>query len=362
MPRITGSSHLSPNASQGNEMQRPGNQGASNARSRSLLGSLAAVFGCLGRPPTRETGETSTTNRSPSAPRRSAPNAASPRETPPHLTPPRETPPRASLARQRALRTGTSEESERYPAQGGPQRERLGRRLAPSRGATDRASTSHAATARPMLSKGLATTGSSSTANAVRLAARMPKVKKGHVRFESLEPHVQEALLDRLDPSRQLGLKDDAVLYRMMDKSFLTQDEHGRFTVEGNPNSEADVTNYLELKPSALVDDQAFLSTLPRETRESFQNDPSMRYEATRCPASELPHPTLNVMYGKRAREVAQGYPGKDRVLVKIKLGDLLEAGGGQTFRDVKAAARGRDCQPLIVTLPAGKSVPVEIA
>lgn len=190
----------------------------------------------------------------------------------------------------------------------------------------------------------------------------MSKVKKGHVRFESLETHVQEALLDRLDPSRQLGLKDDAVFYRILDKSRLTKDVHGKLTVKGNPNSDADVTNYLELKPSARVDNKEFLSGLPRETRESFENDPSMRYEATRCPASELPHPTLNVMYGKRAREVAQGYPGKNRVLVKINLGDLRAAGGGHLFRDVTASARGQDCQPLIVTLPAGKSVPVEIA
>lgn len=352
MPRITGSSHLSPGASQGNEIQRPGNQGAPNARNRSLLGSLAAVFGCLGRPSPREAGETSTANRSPSAPRRPAPNASSPRETPP----------RASLARQSALRTGTSEESEVHSPQSGSPGVRLGRRLTPSSSEMARASTARAAPARPMLSKRSETTASSSTANAALPLPRMSKVKKGHVRFESLETHVQEALLDRLDPSRQLGLKDDAVFYRILDKSRLTKDVHGKLTVKGNPNSDADVTNYLELKPSARVDNKEFLSGLPRETRESFENDPSMRYEATRCPASELPHPTLNVMYGKRAREVAQGYPGKNRVLVKINLGDLRAAGGGHLFRDVTASARGQDCQPLIVTLPAGKSVPVEIA
>ena len=213
-----------------------------------------------------------------------------------------------------------------------------------------------------MLSKGIATTGSSSTANAAQLAARMPKLKKGLVRFESLEPHVQEALLDRLDPARQLGFDHKTVFYRTLDNSFLKRDAHGKLTVEGNPNSTADVTNYLALKPNTLFDNKELLSTVPRDIRESYLNDPSMRYEATRGPATELPHPTLNVVYGKRAREVAQGYGGQNSVLVKIKLGDLLEAGGGQVFRDAMASARGRDFHPLIVTLPPGKSVPVEIA
>ncbi len=172
---------------------------------------------------------------------------------------------------------------------------------------------------------------------------------------------MQEALLNRLDPAKLLGFDHNTVFYRTLDKSFLKQDKHGKFSIEGNPNSEAHVVNYLELKPKSLLDDKVYVSTLEPETLEKQRKDPGMRYTPTHPRASELPHPTLNVMYGPHAEAACNLYAGKNHVLVKIRWDDLRKAGGGQAFNDTSGARAAEGNRPLIVTLPAGKSVPVEI-
>ena len=300
-------------------------------------------------------------------------------------------PRRAGLARQNALSPERRQEYEaQYPQRGSlggrrpapaiaerpmgpvsrddgqhrmqPMGERLNERRTPASGEGARASTSNAPTARPMLPKRSEATGSSSGAtSAAQPAAPTPNLRRGRIAFESLEPHVQEAVLNRLDPAKQLGFNHNTVFYRTLDKSFLKQDKQGKFSIEGNPNSEAHVVNYLELKPKSPLDDKVYVSTLEPETLEKQRKDPGMRYTPTHPRASELPHPTLNVMYGPHAEAACNLYAGKNHVLVKIRWDDLRKAGGGQAFNDMSGARVAEGNRPLIVTLPAGKSVPVEI-
>jgi hypothetical protein len=308
----------------------------------------------------------------------------------PSQSPPRSAAPRANLTRQNALSPEKRKEYEaNYPQRGSlggraapsspeepvkvvskaeAQRRaqllaaRLGGGLPSSSGGAVGASTSKPATSRLGLAKKTGATASSSTANVAQGAAPQPSARRGRIPFESLEPDVQKALLDRLDPVRRLGLTDDTVFYRTLDKSWLKNGpKRGTFVIEGNPNSIASVNNYLQLQRNRFLESKEHMAMLPPEVRQSYQNDPSMRYMPARTPATELPHPTLNVMYGARATEGTEGYTNKNHVLVKMTLGDLRKAGGGQVFNDDSAAARADDCHPFIVTLPAGKSVPVQI-
>ncbi|WP_206956654.1 AvrPphF family type III effector [Trinickia acidisoli] len=241
--------------------------------------------------------------------------------------------------------------------------QRLGGRLTAASGQAIPTPTSRPAAMRPGLAKKPGTTAALSAPSATRTATQKPASANGHIPFTSLEPAVQEALLNRLDPIRKLGLNDDTVLYRATDKSWLKKGgKGGQFTLQGNPNSVASITNHLELKRNPFHGNQKLLSTLPPEIRQRFDTDPSMRYAPTATDANKLKDPTLNVMYGNRATDGAEGYANTGKhVLVKMTLGDLRKAGGGQVFFDDSAAARGSNTVPLIVTLPAGKSVPVEI-
>lgn len=89
MPRINGTNQLPPVAPQSNGAPRNGNQGVSHARRRSLLGSIGAALGNLGRSSNRETQAPSTGNHSASPPRRAAPTAAPSRHTPARAQPDR---------------------------------------------------------------------------------------------------------------------------------------------------------------------------------------------------------------------------------------------------------------------------------
>lgn len=75
--------------------------------------------------------------------------------------------------------------------------------------------------------------------------------------------------------------------------------------------------------------------------------------------AHDLPDPSLNVMYGETAMSRALMYAKPDTVLVKTTLGAFREVGRGAVFFD--GPIENLATVPLIVTLPAGRSIPVEI-
>lgn len=175
-------------------------------------------------------------------------------------------------------------------------------------------------------------------------------------------PAVQAAFLARHDPVQTLGLTDDSVFYRTMEKSWLQKSKDGKgFTLAGNPNSVAVIHNHLAVKDNPAFRPATF-SSLPKETQASLMNDPIARIFPVAMRASNLPTPTLNVGHGELAAGMAKAYGrSPDHVVVEMTLGDLRRAGGGQVFFDRSALAGNSKTRALIVTLPAGKRVPVKV-
>ncbi|MFC0138909.1 AvrPphF family type III effector [Erwinia mallotivora] len=159
-----------------------------------------------------------------------------------------------------------------------------------------------------------------------------------------LSDEARNNFLRNHDPMISLGLNSETPLYRTTQKKYI---KNGM--IAGNPNSKARIGLYEEprLNPLAahydIPADQAH-AYLPRQIR-----------------AYELPQPSLNVIVGPGARNAISGYAKGDHVAVQMRLGDFLEH-GGKVYNDVSAiGVDDSTSNALIVTLPKGKKVPVQV-
>lgn len=160
-----------------------------------------------------------------------------------------------------------------------------------------------------------------------------------------LPPDERERFLNQHDPMRFMrGLNANTSLYRSTERRYVS---NGR--IQGNPNSCAIVERHDKLVPNVMGRQ---FSNAPIGTARAYS--PAQGY------ASEL-GPSLNVMVGSAARNIATRYSANpNSITVKMKLGDFLQR-GGRVYLDVGSAVAGNaDTVPLIVTLPAGQSVPFQ--
>ncbi|XUW93157.1 AvrPphF family type III effector (plasmid) [Burkholderia sp. M6-3] len=175
--------------------------------------------------------------------------------------------------------------------------------------------------------------------------------------IDSLPESRRSNLLKNNDPVQKLGLTDESVFYRVTERKWVAN-----WRISGNPESIARISNHLALQDNpqrAQFEKWLESPDLGEEDREGLrkQLDRMPRHTIATMDADELPHPSLNVMYGETAASCALRYATNDMALVKIRLGDLRRAGGGSVFYDRTSAMQGA----LIVTLPAGRSIPIEI-
>lgn len=174
----------------------------------------------------------------------------------------------------------------------------------------------------------------------------------------SLPPNVRADFLDLHDPVQKFGLTDDTVLFRITEKKYL--DRKG---LAGNPKSCAQIMNHEAVTDSPLSKLSAEAMGMTQGMRNELLADPVNHFAPVRMSATDLTDPSLNVMFGSGAAAGVRGYAqGSDVAVVKMKLGDFRKAGGGTVFTDVGAMGGGSSqCRALIVTLPKGKHVPVQV-
>lgn len=154
----------------------------------------------------------------------------------------------------------------------------------------------------------------------------------------------REQFLNTHDPMRKLRINNDTPLYRTTEKRFIQEGK-----LAGNPKSIARVNLHEELQLNPLA---SILGDLPHEASAYFPKS---------ARAADLKDPSLNVMTGSRAKNAIRGYAHDDHVAVKMRLGDFLEK-GGKVYADTSSVIDGGDeASALIVTLPKGQKVPVEI-
>lgn len=196
----------------------------------------------------------------------------------------------------------------------------------------------------------------------LRSADKTYQTRSGE-RYDSIQSKplsLREAYIARHDPVRHFGLTDDTVFWRVTKEKRLGRTNQ----IRGNTESVARISNHLAVKPNPLIAcADELLSDTNRTDREVIEAWKSTlpAYEPIEMSATELPEPSLNVMYGEQAAEAAAKYAEDGAVLIKFTLGDLRAAGGGQVFLDVGAAANSQKATAFIVTLPAGKQVPVTV-
>lgn len=178
-----------------------------------------------------------------------------------------------------------------------------------------------------------------------RSGHRAPAPELTHVR--QLPPDEQERFLSEHDPMRYMhNLNANTSLYRTTERRYVSNG-----CIQGNPESMARIVRH-----DKLVANQSsrFYADARVGTAEAYSPAPAR--------ASDL-GPTLNVMAGSQAHTFAAMYgrQNPNNIVVKMKLGDFLQR-GGKVYFDVGSAITGdRDTAPLIVTLPHGESVPVQI-
>ncbi|MEW5291060.1 MULTISPECIES: AvrPphF family type III effector [Erwinia] len=159
-----------------------------------------------------------------------------------------------------------------------------------------------------------------------------------------LSEQSRNEFLSHHDPMSKFDLDSETPLYRTTDKKFV---KNGKMA--GNPNSGAWIEQHEELTSNHFL--QGY----------DLSADDSRAYLPKQIRASDLPHPSLNVMTGPEAREAIGKYTRNGHVAVQMRLGDFLER-GGKAYTDVTAAASNGDtATALIVTLPEGKKVPVRV-
>ncbi|MFW3167406.1 AvrPphF family type III effector [Pseudomonas syringae pv. syringae] len=150
--------------------------------------------------------------------------------------------------------------------------------------------------------------------------------------------------LNTHDPMRAMGLHSETPLYRTTERGYVRGGQ-----IAGNPQSCASIALHEELRPNPYA---GYIGASPHEAR---------AYLPKQAHATDLGVPSLNVMVGSNARNAIQGYAHGNHVAVKMRLGDFLEK-GGKVYSDISSAADdGETARALIVTLPRGKKVPVDI-
>lgn len=150
--------------------------------------------------------------------------------------------------------------------------------------------------------------------------------------------------LNRHDPMLKLGLDPETSLYRTTDQKYLRGGK-----LAGNPESCARIALHEELVPNLYAGHYG------------IPEGDSRAYRPKEMLASNLRHPSLNVMVGSEARDAVRGYASGNHVAVKMRLGDFLEK-GGKVYSDVSAvASNGETANALIVTLPKGHKVRAEV-
>ncbi len=184
--------------------------------------------------------------------------------------------------------------------------------------------------------------------------APQPYVTRSGQTFQptaSLPAAERNALLDANDPVRKLGLTDAFTFYRAMDKRWLkpSGNADGIFFTSGYPDSVAHIVNHLAWEEPPMfkaMKDYALSQPDGPERKEMLQDLKGMEsYQAAEMYASDLPYPSLNVMYGSEASKGASGYLKANRetgshVLIQMTLGDIRRAGGDQVFFDIGAARK----------------------
>ncbi|KOP60711.1 type III effector [Pseudomonas coronafaciens pv. porri] len=159
-----------------------------------------------------------------------------------------------------------------------------------------------------------------------------------------LSPSQREQFLNTHDPMRAIGLNSETPVYRTTESHYVRGG-----MLAGNPESCASIALHEELRPNPYA---SYIGASSHEAR---------AYLPKQAHATDLGVPSLNVMVGSRARSAIQGYSHGNHVAVKMRLGDFLEK-GGKVYSDISSAAdNGETARALIVTLPRGKKVPVDI-
>lgn len=159
-----------------------------------------------------------------------------------------------------------------------------------------------------------------------------------------LSDEARDDFLSHHDPMLRLGLGPDTPLYRTTHKRYLRGGE-----LPGHPGSCARIALHEELTAN------------PYAAHSGYTADDALAYRPRRIRASDLKDPSLNVMAGSDARNSVRGYAKEDHVTVQMRLGDFLDR-GGKVYTDVSSFAdRGEAASALIVTLPKGRKVPVQI-
>lgn len=174
---------------------------------------------------------------------------------------------------------------------------------------------------------------------------------------DALPQDVKNAFLNLRDPVRRMGLTDSTVFYCATEKQWLNNGK-----LAGNPNCRTAIANHLAIRQRPeIMDILRHPDRYPPDLVELVARNKASQYKPVKVSADELPHPTLNVMVGPNAINSARAHGG-NRMVVKMTLGDLRKAGGGQVFFDCSSILSGdqySNTLSLIVTLPEGKSISV---
>ncbi|RML89190.1 AvrPphF family type III effector [Pseudomonas savastanoi] len=162
--------------------------------------------------------------------------------------------------------------------------------------------------------------------------------------IHQLSSEERENFLDAHDPMRVYDLNSETSVYRTTPREYV---RNGYAT--GNPNSGAIIALHEELQES------------PYAQHIGARPDQADAYRPRTANASSLNTPSLNVMAGQGALSALRGYAGSDHVTTEMRLGDFLDQ-GGKVYSDTSAMSAGGDSvEALIVTLPEGCKVPVNI-
>jgi hypothetical protein len=157
-------------------------------------------------------------------------------------------------------------------------------------------------------------------------------------------PSEERELMRQCDPVRKYGLNADTALYRVTEERYVVNNR-----MAGHEGSSATIVNH-----------QAIGEQTNPYTRETY-------IDLVEMPASELKDPSLNVVCGSDWRLHARHYVpwvgafGAKTAVVKMRYGDFVDAGGGMVFDDLDSRCNTENIHPLIVTLPTGRTVPVEV-
>jgi hypothetical protein len=151
------------------------------------------------------------------------------------------------------------------------------------------------------------------------------------------------------------GWSRETQVYRWVDPEYI--DLQGK-RIEGNPNSVAQVKDIYspDFRRSYLAEHVLDMPADSPELPEALEFLKKARDEALfRVPRAESSRigPGLNCSVQR-----ADSYAGARKVLIRMRLGDFLDA-GGLVYPDVGAIATG--VQPIYLTVPRGKSIPFRV-